>query len=106
MFDTQCASFSDPENFYDFLFRGDSAQNYSHYRNAQLDSQLDAAAIEPDWGQRIVDYRAADQIIYNDAPIIVLSYSGPEYIIWKPYVMGYVPTFMGVPQHQYLWINR
>jgi oligopeptide transport system substrate-binding protein len=106
MLETQCASFSDPENFYDFLLKGDSTQNYSHYRNAKLDSLLETAGTEPDWNKRIADYRTAGQIVYDDAPVIVLSYSGPEYVIWKPYVMGYVPTLLGVPQHQYLWINR
>jgi ABC-type transport system substrate-binding protein len=106
MVETRCAGFSDPENFYDFLFKSDSAQNDSHYRNEKLDSLLESAGTESDWSRRIAEYRAADQILYDDAPIIVLSYSGPVYVIWKPYVMDYLPTFFGVPQHQYLWINR
>jgi ABC-type transport system substrate-binding protein len=67
---------------------------------------LTAAGSEPDWIKRIALYREADQIIYDDAPVIILSYSGPEYVIWKPYVMGYTPTFIGVPQHQFLSISR
>jgi oligopeptide transport system substrate-binding protein len=106
MMDSQCANFPDPENFYSFLLRSDSTQNQSHYRNEQMDSLLESARIEPDWSKRIANYRTADQMIYDDAPIIILSYSGPEYIIWKPFVMGFVPTFAGVPQHQFLWINR
>ncbi len=101
-----CASFPDPENFYDFLVRGDSARNHSHYQKEQMDSLLQTARTEADWAQRIADYRKADQMIYDDAPVIVLSYSGPEYVIWKPYVTGFVPTLIGVPQHQFLWINR
>jgi hypothetical protein len=38
-------------------------------------------------------------MIYSDAPIIIFSYSGPEYIIWKPFVIGFLPAFAGVPQH-------
>jgi ABC-type transport system substrate-binding protein len=71
-----------------------------------MDSLLTAAGGEPDWIKRIALYREADQIIYDDAPVIILSYSGPEYVIWKPYVMGYTPTFTGVPQHQFLSISR
>jgi oligopeptide transport system substrate-binding protein len=104
--DSQCAAYSDPDYFYDFLFLGESARDQSHYRNERMDSLLEAAGSERDWGKRIVLYRQADQIIYDDAPIITLSYSGPEYVIWKPYIAGYTPTFIGVPQHQYFWIDR
>lgn len=103
---THCASYPDPDNFYDFLFRSDSGRNQSHYRNEQMDSLLAAADSESDWNRRIALYREADQILFDDAPVIILSYSGPENVIWKPYVMGFLPTFAGVPQHQYLWISR
>jgi len=106
MMESFCAGFPDPENFYDFLFRSDSAWNHSHYRNEQMDSLLEKAGTEPDWSKRTAYYQTANQMLYDDAPIIVLSYSGPHYVIWKPYVMGFVPTFAGVPQHQFLWINR
>jgi ABC-type transport system substrate-binding protein len=104
--DSQCAGYPDPDNFYDFLFRSDSARNQSHYRNERMDSLLAEAGGEPDWNKRIAIYRNVDQIIYDDAPVIILSYSGPEYVIWKSYVMGYTPTFTGVPQHRFLWISR
>jgi oligopeptide transport system substrate-binding protein len=103
---SQCAGYPDPEDFYDSLFRSDSGLNLSHYRNNQMDSLLAAAESEPDWDKRIALYREVDQMVYDEAPVIILSYSGPEYVIWKPYVMGYMPTFTGVPQHQYLWISR
>jgi len=81
MMGSQCANFPDPENFYDFLFRSDSTQNQSHYRNEQMDSLLETARTESDWSKRIAYYRTADQMIYDDTPVIILSYSGPEYII-------------------------
>jgi ABC-type transport system substrate-binding protein len=104
--DMQCAELPDPGNFYGFLLSGGSAGNPSPYHNESMDSLLTAANFEPDWPKRISDYRSVDQLVYDDAPIIILSYAGPEHVIWKPYVMGYLPTFTGVPQHQYLWINR
>jgi ABC-type transport system substrate-binding protein len=104
--DSQCAGYPDPGYFYDYLFLSGSERNLSHYRNERMDSLLTAAGSEPDWIKRIALYREADQIIYDDAPVIILSYSGPEFVIWKPYVMGYTPTFTGVPQHQFLWISR
>jgi len=104
--DNQCASFPDPQNFYDFLFHSGPARNQSHYASERMDSLLDSARSERDWIKRLNLYRKADQIIYDDSPVILLSYSGPDYIIWKPYVMGFAPTFAGVPQHQFLWISR
>jgi len=106
MMNSLCADYPDPESMYDFLFFGDSTRNLSRYQNEPMDALLQAANSESDWNGRIALYREADQIIYDDTPVIILSYSGPEYVIWKPYVTGYVATFVGVPQHQWLSINR
>jgi ABC-type transport system substrate-binding protein len=91
---------------YDFLFYSGSARNLSRYHNKKMDTILEAAKREPDWNKRIALYREADQIIFDDAPVVILSYSGPDYVIWKPHVTGYLATFVGVPQHQLLSINR
>jgi oligopeptide transport system substrate-binding protein len=104
--DSLCADYADPESMYDFLFASGSPRNLSNYYNNPMDILLDAAKSELDWSTRLGFYRKADQIIFDEAPIIILSYSGPNYIVWKPYVTGYAPTFVGVPQHQLLSIIR
>jgi oligopeptide transport system substrate-binding protein len=106
IFASHCADYPDPENFYNFLFHGANAGMYYGYQNGSLDALLDSAASETDWARRMELYRQADQIIYDDAPAIVLSYSGPSYVVWKPRVMGFVPTPIDIPQHQLLWIYK
>jgi oligopeptide transport system substrate-binding protein len=106
VFSHHCADYPDPENFYDFLFHGDNAGVYFGYKNESLDALLDSAATEPDWIRRIDLYRQADRILYDDAPVLILSYTGPSYVVWKPHMMGYVVTPIDIPQHHLLWINR
>jgi oligopeptide transport system substrate-binding protein len=106
IFAHHCADYPDPENFYNFLFHGENADLSYGYKNGSMDALLDSAAIEPDWIRRIGLYRQADQILYDDAPVLVLSYPGPSYAVWKTRVMGYVATPIDVPQHQFLWLVR
>jgi oligopeptide transport system substrate-binding protein len=106
VFFQHCADYPDPENFYHFLFSGDYAGIYYGYKSGPLDLLLESASAESDWTKRIDLYRQADRILYDDAPAMVLSYPGPTYIVWKPHVLGYVPSAVDVPQHQHLWIQR
>lgn len=106
VFANHCANYPDPENFYDFLFHGDNAGIYYGYKNESLDALLDSAATETDWIRRVDLYRQADQILYDDAPVLILTYTGPSYVVWKTRIMGYVATPIDVPQHHHLWINR
>lgn len=50
-------------------------------------------------------YRQADRIIHDDAPVIILSYRGPAYVVWKPRVMGVTASRIDVPQNHLLWIQ-
>jgi oligopeptide transport system substrate-binding protein len=106
IFAHHCADYPDPENFYNFLFHGDNAGINYGYKNESLDAILNSAATETDWIRRLDLYRQADQILYDDAPVLVLTYTGPSYVVWKPRIMGYVATPIAVPQHHLLWINR
>jgi oligopeptide transport system substrate-binding protein len=106
IFTHHCADYPDPENFYDYLFHGDNAGVYFGYRSDALDAILNSAAVEKDWSRRIELYRQADGILYDDAPAIFLSYDGPVYVVWKPYVMGYTPALIDIPQHQFMWFQR
>jgi len=105
IFGNLCADYPDPENFYTYLFHGAFAGIHFGYQNPALDSILDSASVEPDWFVRMDLYRQADRIIFDDAPMIILSYRGPAYVVWKPRVMGFVPTRIDVPQHHLLWIR-
>jgi oligopeptide transport system substrate-binding protein len=101
-----CADYPDPENFLDVLFHSQSRQNHAYYADDAYDAIIERARTEVDINTRLALYRRAMEHLKDDAPALVLSHSGPSYGVWKPYVRGYVPTSIGVPQHHLLWIER
>jgi oligopeptide transport system substrate-binding protein len=101
-----CADYPDPENFLDVLFHTGSAQNHSHYSSPAFDALVEQARIERDPTRRISLYQQAEQILLDDAPALFLDYTAPFYAVWKPYMHGYIPSLIGVPQDQALWIAR
>jgi peptide/nickel transport system substrate-binding protein len=103
--ENHCADYPDPENFCPYLFHGNYTEAESGHRNANLDALLDSAAGESDWTRRLDLYRRADQILSDDAPVIVLAYPGTRYSVWKVRVDGYVSTPIDVSQHQFLWLE-
>ena len=106
IFSHHCADYPDPENFYDFLFHGDNAGIYYGYGNDSLDALLDSASVETNWNRRLDLYHQADRILYDDAPAMILSYTGPQYVVWKVHVMGYISTPIEIPQNHLIWIQR
>jgi oligopeptide transport system substrate-binding protein len=101
-----CAQYPDPESFYDYLFHSDNAGIYYGFRNEELDLILNSASTEGDWTKRMDLYRQADRILYDESPAMAIAYPGPGYIVWKPHVLGYIPTAVKVPQHHLMWIQR
>jgi oligopeptide transport system substrate-binding protein len=101
-----CADYPDPENFLEVLFETDSAQNHSHYSNGEFDALIKAARVEANATARLELFRRAEQLLLDDSPAIFLSYSGPAFMTWKPYVGGYVPAAIGVPQHHTMWLGE
>ncbi len=101
-----CADYPDPENFLDVLFHSSSAQNHAYYESSTFDVIIQKARSESDIDRRLELYREAEQMLLNDAPILVLHHSAPSYGVWKPYVKGYMPSPIGVPQHASMWIER
>ena len=51
-------------------------------------------------------YNQAEQLLLDDAPALFITHSGPHYEVWKPYVRGFTPGPIGVPQHHLLWIQK
>jgi ABC-type oligopeptide transport system substrate-binding subunit len=100
---TWCADYPDPENFFYFLFDSQSPLNIFGYSNPAYDSLMDEAGAEQDWTNRMNLYHSADLLLQEDVPAIFLSYTGPKYIVVKPYLKGYQPSFIGVPQHAAMW---
>jgi ABC-type transport system substrate-binding protein len=101
-----CADYPDPENFLDVLFHSGSAQNHAYYQNMAFDALIATARAEPDIERRLETYREAEQLLVDDAPLLILHHSAPSYGVWKPYVKGYIPSPIAVPQHASMWIER
>ncbi len=101
-----CADYPDPENFFDVLFHSASPQNHSGYSYAGYDALVEAARVEASRERRLALYREAQAMLWQEAPALFLSHPGVGYMVLKPYVRGYVPSPIGVPQHQNMWLAR
>ncbi len=85
------ADYPDAENFLAPLFSSANiggGGNRTGYRNARVDSILDAAAVCLDAGTRGDLYRTAEEIVYGEAPWLFLWF--PEkYEVVSPRLTGY-----------------
>ena len=85
------ADYPDAENFLTPLFHSSNiggSGNRAGYRNAGLDSALEAASTCMDQTERWELYRAAEEIVYGDAPWLFLWF--PErYEVVSPRLTGY-----------------
>lgn len=85
------ADYPDAENFLTPLFHSSNiggSGNRTGYRNAGVDSMLDAASMCMDRAERWELYRSAEEIVYGDAPWLFLWF--PEkYEVVSPRLTGY-----------------
>jgi oligopeptide transport system substrate-binding protein len=100
-----CADYPDPENFADVLFHSGNDMNRSNYANPELDKLLEDARVEPDVTKRMEMYSRAEEIIVNDAPAIFITHS-KSYVLVKPYLLGFEPRPMSIPEERYMSIDR
>lgn len=85
------ADYPDAENFLAPLFHSSNVGgkgNRTGYSNARVDSLLDAAGSSMDAGRRWELYRAAEEIIYRDAPWLFLWFP-VQYEVCSPRLTGY-----------------
>jgi ABC-type transport system substrate-binding protein len=101
-----CADYPDPENFLDLLFHSASAQNHSFYVSPEFDALVEAGRSAEGVEARLSRYQQAEALVLDEAPFIPLSHPGPDYVLWKPFVHGYLASPIGVPQHQNLWLEN
>ena len=99
------ADYPDPHNFLDTLFYTGSENNAFEYSNPSLDALLDQAAIEQDEAVRLSMYQQAEQLIVDEAPCLPLWF-GINYILVKPYVMGYELNPLGVPDLSKVYLEQ
>ena len=99
------ADYPSPHNFLSTLFGVGESYNISGYSNQELESLLQEAAIEVDEERRLELYRQAEKVVVDDAPCLPLMY-GANHVLVKPYVSGFVPGPLGVPDLTRVSVDR
>jgi oligopeptide transport system substrate-binding protein len=88
------ADYPHPQDFLDVLFHTGAENNSSEYSNFEVDELLDRAAVETDNKLSLDLYQQVEQMLVDDAACLPLWF-GQNYILVKPYVVGYELNPMG-----------
>ena len=99
------ADYPDPQNLLDNLFHCAGLGNYGAYCNTQVDTLLEQARVEPNMPARYALYHEAEQIVVNDAAWLPMWFPGESHLLVKPYVMGYQPTPIIIPNLRYVYFE-
>ena len=100
-----CADYPDPENFADVLFHSGSNQNQGGYSNPELDALLEQARVEQDVTKRIAMYQQAEQMIVDDAPVLLIYYSMNRRLL-HPYVKNFPNNGMEYRSFREVWLDK
>jgi len=103
MRDVWIADFVDPASFLD-IFRSDSGNNYTGWKNPDYDALLFTAARENDPAARIQLFQKAEAILLNAAPIIPIYYYTHVFLI-QPSVKGWHPTLLDHHPYKHVWLE-
>ena len=71
------ADYADPENYLALFYTPNfcpAGANYTHYSNPKFDKMYEQARGETDYQKRLSLYRQMDQMVMDDAPVVVLYY--------------------------------
>ncbi|MDP2953485.1 MAG: peptide ABC transporter substrate-binding protein, partial [Chloroflexota bacterium] len=99
------ADYPDPHDFLDILFHSKSVINHTGYSNPEVDRLLEEARSEPDVSKRLSLYQKAEETIVNDAPWLLLWFSGDRFVLIKPYVKGYAMVPLIIPRLKEVYIE-
>jgi peptide/nickel transport system substrate-binding protein/oligopeptide transport system substrate-binding protein len=101
------ATIPDPDDFLSRQLQSAGPNNWSFYKNPQVDRMLEQARMEFDYGKRIALYREIERSVMEDAPWITQHYHVFERL-YQPYVSGVQISFLGdwaVPMKK-IWLNK
>ena len=96
------ADVPDPDNIISSLFYSKSPTNRAFYMNPEVDKLIEEAQKERDYQKRIEMYSRIQDLIMDDAPVILLNYLAYERV-FQPYVRNFEGNALG---HHYLAIKR
>ncbi len=88
------ADVPDPDNILGSLFHSKSPTNRAFYQNSRIDALIEKARIESDYRKRISLYSTIQDMIMEDAPVILLNYLAYERV-FQNYVRGLEGTALG-----------
>jgi peptide/nickel transport system substrate-binding protein/oligopeptide transport system substrate-binding protein len=101
------ARIPDPDDFLSDQLHSGGPNNWSFYRNPQVDQLLEQARKEFDYPRRIALYRDVERIVMDDAPWII-QHNHVFERLYQPYVNGVQISFLGdwaVPMKK-IWIQK
>jgi peptide/nickel transport system substrate-binding protein len=82
------AMIPDPDYFLSRIYAGNGSDNTWGYRNPEVEALLAAGIRETNPGKRLEIYKAAQAIVFDDQPLIHVSYYGVN-IVTSPRARGY-----------------
>ena len=97
--------FPDPQNVLDYKFYSRSLGNDVALDDREIDGLLEEARGEFDSARRVELYREVESRLVGEAIWIPLYHSQAHEVV-KPYVEGYAPTRMVVPQLRYVRLTQ
>jgi peptide/nickel transport system substrate-binding protein len=106
---TWVGDYPDPLSLLDPLFHSrniadENGTNFSFFKNAELDTLLDAGRGETDREKRAALYRRAERILYDEAPWI-WGYHQLMTEVVQPYVRDYRPHPVWVRDYTSAWLD-
>jgi oligopeptide transport system substrate-binding protein len=97
------ADYADPAAFLE-MWRSDSSDNFTGWKNADYDNLLFTAVRTPDLAARNALYARAEAILLAEAPIIPL-YHYTHVFLLKPSVQGWSPTLLDHHPYKAVWLQ-
>jgi len=101
------ATIPDPDDFLSRQLHSGGPNNWSFYRNPQVDQLLEQARKEFDYPRRISLYRDVERIVMEDAPWII-QHNHVFERLYQPYVNGVQISFLGdwaIPMKR-IWLQK
>ena len=90
------ADYPDAENYLSvFYSKNPAPPNYTRFSNPRFDELFERAIREENDSIRYSLYRAADQIVMNEAPVVPLWYDKAVRLV-QPRVIGFVPNSLNL----------
>jgi oligopeptide transport system substrate-binding protein len=89
------ADYADANNFLREVFRSNSGNNFTHWKNDEYDQLVDQAADETDIAKRTELYAQAEEILVDTDAVIAPMYWGTRIFVTKPNISRTVSQING-----------